>query len=95
MANPGRRPYRSLSADVTGILHDRLGLLLRGEIIWRKVRGGDGPAPGAAFRSPTNPVMRDLTERVIVASKGRFEPSPHPHQATSGGAALGDDPGHR
>jgi site-specific DNA-methyltransferase (adenine-specific) len=28
VANLGRRPYRSLSADVTGILQDRLGLLL-------------------------------------------------------------------
>ena len=34
----GRKPYRSLSADVTHILQDRLGLLLRGEIIWQKAR---------------------------------------------------------
>jgi DNA modification methylase len=30
VANLGRRPYRSLSADVIGILQDDLGLLLRG-----------------------------------------------------------------
>lgn len=30
VANLGRKPYRSLSADVIGILQDRLGLLLRG-----------------------------------------------------------------
>ena len=36
VANLGRRPYRSLSADVTSILQDRLGLLLRGEVIWKK-----------------------------------------------------------
>ena len=29
VANLGRRPYRSLSADVIGILQDRLGLLMR------------------------------------------------------------------
>src|SRR3546814_6694823 len=33
VANLGRKPYRSLSADVIGILQDRLGLLLRGEVI--------------------------------------------------------------
>ncbi len=42
VANLGRRPYRSLSADVIGILQDDLRLLLRGEIIWLKQRGLDG-----------------------------------------------------
>ena len=32
VANLGRKPYRSLSADVIGILQDDLGLLLRGEV---------------------------------------------------------------
>ena len=36
VANLGRKPYRSLSADVIGILQDRLGLLLRGEVIWQQ-----------------------------------------------------------
>ena len=39
VANLGRKPYRSLSADVIRILQDDLGLLLRGEIIWRKAKG--------------------------------------------------------
>src|ERR1700720_3047607 len=39
VANLGRRPYRSLSADVIGILQDDLGLLLRGEAIWQKGEG--------------------------------------------------------
>ena len=42
VANLGRKPYRSLSADVIGILQDRLGLLLRGEIIWQKAQGASG-----------------------------------------------------
>ena len=41
VANLGRKPYRSLSADVTSILMD-LGLLLRGEIIWKKADGAGG-----------------------------------------------------
>ena len=50
-----------------------LGLLLRGEIIWQKARGASGSCAWGSFQSPTNPVFRDLTERVVVASKGRFD----------------------
>jgi DNA modification methylase len=73
VANLGRRPYRSLSADVIRILQDDLRLLLRGEIIWLKQRGSSGSCAWGSFQSPANPVLRDLTERVIVASKGRFD----------------------
>ena len=73
VANLGRKPYRSLSADVTHILQDRLGLLLRGEVIWQKARGAGGNCAWGSFQSAKNPVLRDLTERVIVASKGRFD----------------------
>jgi DNA modification methylase len=73
VANLGRRPYRSLSADVIGILQDDLRLLLRGEIIWLKQRGSSGSCAWGSFQRPSNPVLRDLTERVIVASKGRLD----------------------
>ncbi len=73
VANLGRRPYRSLSADVVTILQDRLRLLLRGEIIWQKARGSAGSCAWGSFQRPANPVLRDLTERVVVASKGRFD----------------------
>ena len=73
VANLGRRPYRSLSADVIGILQDDLGLLLRGEVIWRKAEGAGGNCAWGSFQRPANPVLRDLTERVVIASKGRFD----------------------
>ena len=73
VANLGCRPYRSLSADVIRILQDRLGLLLRGEVIWRKARGAAGNCAWGSFQRPSNPVLRDLTERVVIASKGRFD----------------------
>ncbi len=73
VANLGRKPYRSLGADVIHILQDRLGLLLRGEIVWQKGAGASGSCAWGSFRSPSNPVLRDVTERVIVASKGRFQ----------------------
>jgi site-specific DNA-methyltransferase (adenine-specific) len=85
VANLGRKPYRSLSADVIGILQDRLGLLLRGEIIWRKGGGTSGSCAWGSFQSAANPVLRDLTERVIVASKGRFDRAiSRPHRADAG-----------
>jgi len=62
-----------LSADVIRILEDDLGLLLRGELIWQKGEGASGSCAWGSFRSASNPVLRDLTERVIVASKGRFD----------------------
>ena len=73
VANLGRRPYRSLSADVIAILQDRLGLLLRGEVIWQKARGAGGSCAWGSFQRPGNPVLRDLTERLVIASKGRFD----------------------
>lgn len=91
VANLGRKPYRSLSGDVTGILQDDLGLLLRGEIIWTKAKGASGSCAWGSWRSPANPVLRDVTERVVVASKGRFdraltpaqrEAAGHPHRPT-------------
>jgi site-specific DNA-methyltransferase (adenine-specific) len=73
VANLGRKPYRSLSGDLIGILQNNLGMLMRGEIIWHKAKGAGGSCAWGSYRSPANPVLRDLTERVVVASKGRFD----------------------
>jgi site-specific DNA-methyltransferase (adenine-specific) len=73
VANLGRKPYRSLAADVIEILQNRLGLLLRGEIIWVKGKAAGNSTAWGSFQSAANPVLRDLTERIIVASKGRFD----------------------
>jgi len=73
VANLGRKPYRSLSGDLIGILQNDLGMLMRGEIIWHKAKGAGGSCAWGSYRSPANPVLRDLTERVLVASKGRFD----------------------
>jgi DNA modification methylase len=72
VANLGRKPYRSLAADVMTILQDDLHLLPRGEIVWQKGEGASGSCAWGSFRSAANPVLRDVTERVVVASKGRF-----------------------
>lgn len=85
VANLGRRPYRSLAADVIRILGDELGLLLRGEIVWQKGEGATGSCAWGSFRSATNPVLRDLTERVVVASKGRFDRAIDPRRREAAG----------
>lgn len=72
VANLGRRPFRSLSGDVTQILQD-LGLLLRGEVVWWKGRAAGGSCAWGTFQRPSNPVLRDVTERIVIASKGRFD----------------------
>ncbi len=79
VANLGRRPYRSLAGDVTQILQD-LGLLLRGEVIWWKGRAAGGSCAWGTFQRPSNPVLRDVTERVVIASKARFDRALKPDQ---------------
>lgn len=79
VANLGRRPYRSLSGDVTAILQD-LGLLLRGEVVWWKGRAAGGSCAWGSFQRPANPVLRDITERIVIASKGRFDRALTPTQ---------------
>lgn len=73
VANLGRKPFRSLASDVTAILQDDLRLLLRGEVVWMKGEGATGSCAWGSFCSASNPALRDLTERVIIASKGRFD----------------------
>jgi len=85
VANLGRKPYRNLSADVTTILQDDLRLLLRGEIVWQKQRGASGSCAWGSYQSPANPVLRDTTERLIIASKGRFD------RVGRGGVGRGGD----
>lgn len=80
VANLGRKPFRSLAADVVSILQDDLQMLLRGEVVWLKQRGSSGSCAWGSFRSASNPVLRDTTERLIVASKGRFDRAWTPKQ---------------
>src|SRR5947209_10091549 len=79
VANLGRRPYRSLAGDVTQILQD-LGLLLRGEVVWWKGRAAGGSCAWGTFQRPSNPVLRDVTERIVIASKGRFDRALKPEE---------------
>ena len=84
VANLGRRPYRSLAGDVTDVLQE-LGLLLRGEVVWWKGRAAGGSCAWGTFQRPGNPVLRDVTERIVIASKGASTgPSRRPCARTDG-----------
>jgi site-specific DNA-methyltransferase (adenine-specific) len=73
VANLGRKPYRSLSGDVTRILQDDLGMLLRGEVIWIKGKGSAGNTAWGSFLQASSPGLRDVTERIVIAGKGRLK----------------------
>ena len=84
VANLGRKPYRSLARDVIDIL-ESIGLLLRGEIIWQKSHAAGGSCAWGTYQRPGNPVLRDITERIVVASKGRFDRAVPPDQRAERG----------
>ena len=90
VANLGRKPYRSLSGEV-GRLLEATGFWLRGEHVWVKSDAASGSCAFGSWRSPSNPSMRDLSERIVVASKGSFarvgkaserRKASRPHEAT-------------
>lgn len=72
VANLGRRPYVPLSHLVTTRMLDA-GFLMRAEIIWRKAKGAGGNCAWGSWKSPANPVIRDVHEYALCFSKGRFD----------------------
>ena len=71
VANLGRRPYVPLSHLVTARML-KIGYFMRAEIIWRKAKGAGGNCAWGSWRSPANPVVRDVHEYCLCFSKGRF-----------------------
>lgn len=72
VANLGRKPYIPLSHEVTARM-TRVGFLMRAEVIWRKAKGASGNCAWGSWRSPRNPVVRDVHEYCLCFSKGRFD----------------------
>lgn len=71
IANLGRKPYIPMHSHIINIM-DRIGFLMRGEIIWEKgVTSGVSCAWGS-WKSASNPVLRDSHEYILVYSKGNF-----------------------
>ena len=72
VANLGRRPYVPLSHEVTARML-RIGFFMRAEIVWQKAKGAGGNCAWGSWRSPANPVVRDVHEYCLCFSKGRFD----------------------
>ena len=94
VAGLGRKPWIDLPGIVGRILSETPQMVLRGQIVWVKGTGMSGSAAWGSWRSPSAPTMRDVSERVIVACKGRFSRAVKradrkarglPHEATISG----------
>lgn len=72
LANLGRRPYVPLS-DIVSSMMMEIGYHMRGEVIWVKAKGASGSCAWGSWRSPSNPVIRDVHEYCLCFSKGRFD----------------------
>lgn len=75
VAGLGRKPYVPLAALLWQVLH-AAGLHARGEVVWRKAAGASGSCAWGSWRSAANPVLRDVSERVLVACKPPFARTP-------------------
>ncbi len=76
VANLGRRPYIPLHAYLIERF-ERIGFLLRGEIIWDKGDAVSGSSTAwGTWMSPVNPTLRDQHEYIIVLSKGSLKRRP-------------------
>ena len=71
VANVGRRPYVPLSAFIATDMME-IGFLMRGQIIWNKQASAGSSCAWGSWRSPSNPVLRDVHEYILVFSKGDF-----------------------
>lgn len=71
VANLGRKPYVPLSHLVTSRMLG-IGFFMRAEVIWRKGKGASGSCAWGSWKSPSNPVIRDVHEYCLCFSKGRF-----------------------
>ena len=72
IANVGRRPYIPLSSMIASDLLS-LGFFMRGEIIWNKSASAGISCAWGSWQSPSNPVLRDTHEYILVFCKERFE----------------------
>jgi DNA modification methylase len=71
VANLGRKPYIPLHAHFYRV-HQALGFLPMGEIIWRKGRGANGSCAWGSWRSARSPRLRDVHEYLLVFAKVDF-----------------------
>lgn len=71
VANLGRKPYIPLS-DYISAMMNKIGFLMRGEIIWNKAASASPSTAWGSWQSAANPILRDVHEYILVFSKGDY-----------------------
>lgn len=71
IANVGRKPYIPLNYMI-GIDTADIGFRMRGEIIWNKSASAGTSCAWGSWRSPANPVLRDVHEYIMIFCKEDF-----------------------
>ncbi len=75
VANLGRRPYLPIHSYVIEDAH-KVGFFMRGEIIWNKADVAGNSTAWGSWRSPSNPILRDTHEYILVFQKPPFKRNP-------------------
>jgi len=82
VANLGRKPYIPLHSYIIADMLD-LGFLMRGELIWNKGASASPSTAWGSWKSPANPVLRDIHEYILVFCKDTFSrKNPHRRRRT-------------
>jgi site-specific DNA-methyltransferase (adenine-specific) len=71
VANLGRKPYIPLHAHFYRI-HEEIGFLPMGEIIWQKGKGANASCAWGSWLSARSPRLRDIHEYLLVFAKEDF-----------------------
>ena len=71
IANLGRKPYIPLHSYIIDAMQ-KIGFLMRGEIIWNKAASASPSTAWGSWCSASNPVLRDIHEYILIFSKGSF-----------------------
>lgn len=71
IANLGRKPYLPLHSYIIDDIN-KLGFLMRGEIIWDKGSSASPSMAWGTWKRANNPVLRDVHEYILIFSKDSF-----------------------
>ncbi|MCD6227184.1 site-specific DNA-methyltransferase [Candidatus Micrarchaeota archaeon] len=82
VANLGRKPYIPLHAFIIEDMQ-KIGFLMRGEIIWNKGSTASPSTAWGSWLSAKNPVLRDIHEYILVFSKDTFTRTNHNNERTT------------
>ncbi|MDO8497125.1 MAG: site-specific DNA-methyltransferase [bacterium] len=71
VANLGRKPYLPIHSYVIEDMQ-KLGFLMRGEVIWNKASSASQSFAWGSWLSATNPTLRDVHEYILIFCKDGF-----------------------